>query len=211
MHRRKTETTIRAYNRQAAKFADKFGNYRPYRDKIEEFQRRFLPARAAILDVGCGPGINAKILLSKNSRYDITGLDLSPEMITLARRNVPGARFMVADMRFLELTERYDAIIAAFCIVHLSDTETTELLQTLSGSLKAGGCLYLSFMEGKPAGFETTSFSPDRLYFNYHARDVIGAVLLKHSIKTVALYAADYLEEDGSFTKDVFIFGQKKP
>ena len=68
----KTEHTIRAYDRHAAKYAERFEVYRPYRKKIEAFQQQFLPDRAVILDVGCGPGINAQILLSRNSRYAIT-------------------------------------------------------------------------------------------------------------------------------------------
>lgn len=209
MQSRKTETTIRAYDRHAAEFDDKFRDYAPYREKIVEFQRRFLPPGAAILDVGCGTGINAQILLAKNSRYDITGIDLSAEMIALARRKVPDASFRVVDMRALQPLETYDAIIAAFCIVHLSDKETDTLLQAFAAGLKTGGFLYLSFMEGKTAGFETTSFSKDSLYFNYHKREKIGTALLENSMQPVAVYAEDYPEEDGSVTTDVFMFVRK--
>ena len=205
----RTETTIRAYDRNAANYADKFGAYRPYREKIEAFQQRFLTGRAAVLDVGCGPGINARIMLSGNSRLAITGIDLSAEMIALARQKAPGAVFRVQDIRALEPDRKYDAVIAAFCIVHLSDDETAGLLRTISSCLESGGYLYLSFMEGKPAGLETTSFSADRMYFNYPDREAVCAALRQNAIEPVEISTEDYRERDGSITTDVFIFGRK--
>jgi len=66
-------------------------------------------------------------------------------------------------------------------------------------------------MEGKTAWFEPTSFSADRLYFNYHSRETISTALRQNSIEPLEIHTADYPEEDGSLTKDVFIFGEKQP
>jgi hypothetical protein len=74
--------------------------------------------------------------------------------------------------------------------------------------LNEKGTLYLSFMEGKKAGIETTSFSDDYIFFNYYKRNKIKKLLAENSIKTVEMLDDDYQEEDGSITKDVFIFAQ---
>ena len=83
-----------------------------------------ISASKTILDIGCGPGNNAKILSGKNQSYNISGVDLSSEMIALAKINAPNCYFTVADIRELVPDKRYDVIIVSFCIVHLSADET---------------------------------------------------------------------------------------
>ncbi len=46
-----------------------------------------------IVDVGCGSGIWAKALVDNG--YDVLGIDLSPEMITIAKQRVPKPEFRV--------------------------------------------------------------------------------------------------------------------
>ena len=54
-------------------------------------------AGARVLDVGCGAGDLAELL----EGWEYTGLDASPDMIALARRRYPHARFLQADAREL--------------------------------------------------------------------------------------------------------------
>lgn len=48
-------------------------------------------ARGRVVDLGCGSGIWAERLAAEG--YDVLGLDVSPDMVRLARRRAPGARF----------------------------------------------------------------------------------------------------------------------
>ncbi len=66
-----------------------------------------------------------------DARYNIEGLDLSVELIKIARRNVPGCPFWVQDIRDIALVKQYDAIVASFCIVHFSDEETTSFSEDI--------------------------------------------------------------------------------
>jgi SAM-dependent methyltransferase len=50
-------------------------------------------ADGLIVDLGCGSGIWAKAL--EDAGYQVTGVDISPAMIELARQRVPNARFQV--------------------------------------------------------------------------------------------------------------------
>lgn len=52
--------------------------------------------RGLVVDLGCGSGVLAAELLAHG--YDVLGIDLSTEMIALARQNVPGARFMAGSL-----------------------------------------------------------------------------------------------------------------
>jgi SAM-dependent methyltransferase len=50
-----------------------------------------------VVDLGCGSGIWARHLV--DAGYDVTGIDLSPAMIALARKRTPEARFQVESFR----------------------------------------------------------------------------------------------------------------
>ena len=104
---------------------------------------------------------------------------------------------------------QYDTVIASFCIVHLDNAETIDLLKYIAGSLVAGGSLYLSFMEGKTSGFESTSFSHEEIYFNYYQLDFILATLAENALQTEVVSKEGYLEQDGTTTSDTFIFALK--
>jgi methylase of polypeptide subunit release factors len=55
-----------------------------------------LPSAARVLDIGCGTGIpTARQLVAAGC--EVTGLDISPVMLDLARRNVPEATYLHRD------------------------------------------------------------------------------------------------------------------
>jgi 2-polyprenyl-3-methyl-5-hydroxy-6-metoxy-1,4-benzoquinol methylase len=181
-----------------------------YKDKLNRFAE-LLPPGAKILDLGCGPGNIAKFMADKDQDYKITGIDFSQEMIDFAKSNVPEAEFFVADIRQLVgLCEQYDAVIASFCIVHLLDDETMGLISKISGMLKQGGLLYLSCMEGKEAGFETTSFSPDNyIFFNYYSEEFIKDALTQNGLALDQYWRQDYPEPNGGITIDMIFIVKK--
>ncbi len=208
----KTETTISAYNHNAVGYAEKFMRFKSYHEKITLFQQKYIRKdHCKILDMGCGPGNNAKILYEKNKSYEITGVDLSQTMTKLAKANAPACKFIRDDIRTVHFEDdAFDAIIASFCIVHLSDEDAENLLLRMGRFLRPGGHLYLSFMEGKTSGFETTSFSEDKIWFNYFHSDIVKGILRANAIETLEALESEYSEQDGSITKDIFIFGRKK-
>ncbi|EIW18614.1 MULTISPECIES: class I SAM-dependent methyltransferase [Pelosinus] len=143
-------------------------------------------------------------------RLKITGIDLSSEMLEIARVNVPDGIFHLQDSRKASFSSEYfDAVVLSFSIVHLDDDEANGVLANAVKWLRSGGYLYLSFMEGKQPGFETTSFSSQPLYFNYFQETKIEEFLKENGIDRFRSIRQDYLELDGSNTTDVFLFGKK--
>lgn len=204
----KTETTIHSYNANAKAYAGKFMEYAPYVVQVNEFAK-LLDPDAEVLDVGCGPGNVAKQLLTAKT-LKITGIDLSDEMVRLAAANVPTGKFLCQDIRQAEfLSRQFDAVILSFSIVHLNDAEAYALLRKAGSWLKDKGVLYLSFMAGKKAGFEQTSFSQDPIYFNYYSRDEVERFLSLQGVTVFHSAEQGYLETDGTLTNDVFLFVKK--
>lgn len=202
--------TITAYDKNCIAFNDKFMEFPPYIQKIEEFIDLLEPG-VKVLDLGCGPGNVSRQLMLSGKKFKIEGIDLSEEMVKLARKNAPSGDFSCKDIREISFSkESYDVLILSFCIVHLSETEMLSLLQKVSTYLKEKGKLYLSFMEGKNDGFEKTSFSNEEIYYYYyHSAERVGKILKDNHLSILKVTKQDYQENDGTITTDVFIFAEK--
>lgn len=100
---------------------------------------RELPPGAAVLDLGCGAGVPATRWLAGRG-FDVTGVDLSGRQLDLARRLVPGATFLKADMTELTFGPgAFDAVVAFHSIIHVPREQHPALLRKIRRWLKGGG------------------------------------------------------------------------
>jgi len=110
-----------------------------YRSFLERCLDR-LPDGALVLDLGCGAGIVAAEL-ARRSR--LVGVDLSIEQLRLARRRVPNALLVQADMTRLEIRDgSLDAVAAFWSIIHVRRDLQTELFGRILRWLRPGGMLF---------------------------------------------------------------------
>jgi len=204
------KTTISTYDDSAAAYADKFMDYAPYREMMIRFRDSYVPEGAAVLDIGCGPGNNAVLMTGKKA--SVTGIDLSAEMVSLAKAHMPSGDFCfrVGDIRDLSGLGTFDVVIASFCIVHISPEEARGVITEVASCLAPGGALYLSFMVGKKDGYETAGFSGGRkLHFTYHDPEAVKGWLAENHLAVEETHLSDYPEPDGSITTDMFLFVRK--
>ena len=78
-----------------------------------------LPSGARVLDLGCGSGVPSAGMLAE-SGIEVVGIDVSTEMLALARRNVPTGRFVAMDV--MELDDslgRFDGACAFFSLWYI--------------------------------------------------------------------------------------------
>lgn len=104
------------------------------------------PRNAAVLELGCGNGRDAKAIL-KHTR-DYIGIDTSDKMISIAKEKVPDGTFLVADASTHVLSGTYDIVFAFALFRHLSLEEITVVLKKVAATLKPGGIFYISSMLG---------------------------------------------------------------
>jgi SAM-dependent methyltransferase len=73
-----------------------------------------------VLDVGCGSGDNLSALATLPGLM-LTGVDISPEALALARQRVPSAKLLELDVERQSLPQRFDLVISFQVIEHLKD------------------------------------------------------------------------------------------
>ena len=72
-----------------------------------------LDPEASLLDIGCGQGDLFAWLRENGYCVDYCGVDLTPEMVSIARTRFPEARFEVADLFELDASHRAHHVIAS--------------------------------------------------------------------------------------------------
>jgi len=100
-----------------------------------------------VADVGCGPGYVTRYL--HDAGVDAFGIDLSPEMIAIARRDYPGLRFEVGTMTDLALADNSVAGVLAFwSVIHVPDHAVPGVFEQFCRVLRPGCPLLVGFHVG---------------------------------------------------------------
>jgi SAM-dependent methyltransferase len=100
-----------------------------------------LPDGARVLDLGCGAGLPATRELA-DRRLQVVGVDFSAVQLQRARRLVPAASLVQADMTELRLRPAsLDAVVSFYALIHVPLADQQALLPRIQGWLRPGGYL----------------------------------------------------------------------
>ncbi|MFG2720142.1 methyltransferase domain-containing protein [Streptomyces sp. NPDC048416] len=122
-----------------------------------------------VADVGCGPGRMTAHLHGLG--VDAFGIDLSPAMIEVARRDHPGLRFDVGSMTDLDLADSSLAgLLAWYSLIHVPDDELDTVLGHFHRVLRPGGPLLLGFHVGDEARLKTQGYGGHPMKVYVHLR-----------------------------------------
>ncbi|MEU5903957.1 class I SAM-dependent methyltransferase [Micromonospora sp. NPDC047467] len=123
----------------------------------------------AVADVGCGSGrITAHL---HGLGIDAFGIDLSPAMIDVARRDHPGLRFEVGSMTDLPLAEGSVAgLLAWYSLIHIPDDQIGAVLAHFRRALRPGGPLLLGFHVGDETTLKTQGYGGHPMNVHVHRR-----------------------------------------
>lgn len=131
------EEQRRAWNAWNAATREKQINFfsRTQADFVERYLQTMAVPTPAILEVGCGTGW----LCERLSRLgNVTGTDLSDEVLARARTRVPGVNFVPGDFRSLDLPVRsYDVVVTLETLSHFSDQ--AAFVGRIADLLRPGG------------------------------------------------------------------------
>lgn len=140
----KSKQAALVYDRIAGPYAKAFSRPSEY---IDEFLA-LLPKNAKVLDVGCGVGVDSGYMTSRG--FSVIGLDLSKEMLKLARQKFPQIDFRQQDMRELNFPFNFfDGILASCSLIHIPKKDVHRALKRFHQILKKDGVIYIALQAGK--------------------------------------------------------------
>jgi 2-polyprenyl-3-methyl-5-hydroxy-6-metoxy-1,4-benzoquinol methylase len=107
-----------------------------------------LPPKPKILDFGCGPGYECKRLHSLGA--EMTGIDISPKSIQIARLRNPDCTFI--EMDFFNIDQsigKFDAVLASGSLIHVPQESMMQVLSSINHLLLDKGILAAIIKDGK--------------------------------------------------------------
>ena len=137
-------------------------------------------------DLGCGPGRVTTFL--DRLGLDTFGVDLSPEMVAVARRAHPGLRFEVGSMTGLDTADGALAgALAWYSTVHTPPQELPVLFREFHRVLAPGGHLLLAFKVGDERRHLDHAYGHDLSLDVYYVRpEQVSELLVRAGFEEVA-------------------------
>lgn len=171
-----------------------------------------LPAGARILDVGCGSGWLSEYFARLG--YDVTGTDISPDLIEMARERVARVpydvdhetplrcRFETHDIESESLAKKFDAVICYDALHHFVDER--RVFRHFAAMLDMGGLLFILEGHKPPAGSATEEELTDvmRRYETLespYSGEYLRALLDANGFAVVG----DYVSVNGLFEREM--------
>lgn len=158
------------------------------------YERRWLdralgyaPGRS-VLDLGCGTGLPIDGYL-QDRRCIITGVDGAPAMLEIFERNLPRAQAVEADMRGLDLGERFDMILAWDSLFHLTPDDQRAMFETFWAHAQPRTVLL--FTTGPNAGEGTGAVAGEQMYRASLSPDEYRGLLASHGFDIVSFVPED--------------------
>jgi SAM-dependent methyltransferase len=164
------DATRRSYDAVAETYAKLFG------DELagKPLDRALLAAFAEtvsgpVADLGCGPGHVTAYL--HRLGCEAFGVDLSPEMVAVARRAYPALSFSVGDLTQLDITSgSLGGIVAFYSIIHLPLDRLPVALAEFARVLAPGGRVLLAFQTGADERLHQTDWHGHAVALDHYRR-----------------------------------------
>jgi len=160
--------TVKYYNQEATSYftslrKDEKGSY--WKNEMLKFNE-YLP-NGKVLEIGSGIGSDAKALI--NLGYDYTGTDASSELLKIARRRNPSAKFIQRYAHEIESSlGEFDGFWASAVLLHIPKNEMRESLLAISSVLKK---YCIGFITMKEGAYERVEKKTGRLFTYYNENE----------------------------------------
>ena len=197
----------------ASEYETRYMDVSLYHNNLDTFCSSMENKSGHVLDVACGPGNLSKYVQSKLPGANLLCVDIAGQMIQLAKKNVPKARFLRMDCRQIGgLNEKFDGIICSFVMPYLSKKESEALIEDAADLLHPNGLIYLSTMEVDIAFSEIKSSSSGmgpKVEMFYHQSDHLVNALHTHGFDLIDFERKSNMNEPEESSLDLVIVARK--
>lgn len=162
-----------------------------------------------VADLGCGTGrVTAHLSSLGLSTF---GMDLSPRMVTVARREHPELRFEVGSMTSLELPDgELGGIVAWYSIVHIPQEQLSAVFAEFHRVLAPGGHLLLAFQVGDQPRHLAEAFGQTvSLTFHRRQPDHVAELLSRAGLSVHARLLREPDDELGAQVQQAYLLARK--
>lgn len=123
-------------------------DYKKECEYVNDLIKSINPYAKQVLDLGCGTGNYTRLL--NDSGYDVKGIDLSAEMLEIARqKNTDGCQIQYhhMDIRDFKLADRFDVVTALFHVMSYlqNKDDIVAALSNIKAHLKPNGLFVFDF------------------------------------------------------------------
>ena len=176
----KNNIAIDTYNEIAQEYEKEFGNDYSDTPYIDIFLN-YLDGKK-VLDIGCGVGNLTKYILDKG--FNVDGIDLSEEMLNIAKSKYDDINFLQMNMKDIILDKKYDGIMLAYSLFHLTKQEVLEVLPKYYSLLNNKGKMLLILQSGKGEQVIDEPLKNGlKMFINYYSLEEIREVLEDNNFK----------------------------
>jgi ubiquinone/menaquinone biosynthesis C-methylase UbiE len=180
----------------AEKYDEVFSDKRAQIEALDWLLER-LPRHARVLDVGSGTGLPTAKALA-DAGHEVHGIDISKEMVRIARQNVPGGRFEQVDvLRFNQPDAHYDAATAFFSLLMLPKDGVRQALGMLRRMLRPGGYFLLSMVEGD-LDYESIEFIGQMARLTAFPQAALEALLREQEFELLDARRVNFTPREGA-------------
>lgn len=109
-----------------------------------KYLSKIYSTKLKVLEIGCGGGRIIDYLISKGIKPEnITGLDVTPELLSIARKKLPRVNFVKTNVLDATFTPNsFDLIVSNMVFHHLNGNELTKTFNSVYKWLKKGGYFF---------------------------------------------------------------------
>jgi SAM-dependent methyltransferase len=181
----KKQQTIDTYNKSAQQLADKFDASGARIADIEMACSLVGKKNPKVFEIGCGNGRDAAEFVKHTDDY--TGIDISEELIKLAKQKVPSGKFLVGDIESFHLPKNIDIVFASASLIHVNKESLEGIFSRILEALNPSGlfCLSLKYNDSYKEVTKEDQFGT-RTYWHYSDKDILelsqGFSLVKNEL-----------------------------
>ena len=204
-----TQNVINVFDSCAKEYQNNYMDISQYRWTIDLFCDAIKGERPNILELACGPGNITSYLREAHYKYSILGTDISSNMLTLARKNVPSVSFAELDCRNISnISGPFNGIICGFGLPYLSKDEVIQLFQDSFELLETEGILYISTIKGKYEDSKMTKSSDGKhkMFLHFYEKEFLNEAL--ENAGYFVLKTIEKSKEDGD--DDLIVIAKKQ-
>lgn len=158
-----------SYNRLAVDYAEHFRDgYAVLPVELSALSLFASVVDGPVLDVGCGTGMATAELVRLG--LDVSGVDLSPGMLAVARSSLPTLSFTLGSVLALPYAAgSFAGVMSFYSTIHVPDDLLPNALAELARVLRPGGHLFLAFQVGDEPMHMTSALGHE-VTLDFHRR-----------------------------------------